>query len=330
MKYTNKLVLHISPSPLVGAPNKICESLNRYTDYYGVFIALNDYPGDMKGKFSNDLVMNDNRNEGFIYDLLKTARIIHIHNYLDENFTKKLLTIIASRINQPKLIYHVHSPLREGPVFFEMAKYGGLNFDKKLVIAQHFSRVYPDYTIVPNIVTLKPSLNLLENDEKPKIIFSPSHSRIGGRWGDKVSDELACALDGISKLKMADVFNITKMPAYELFSLRRNMHITIDEIVTGGYHQVSLEALATGNVVINKADYFSCKQLEAISNNKEYPPFVYADNESIFIILKELLNDRERIRLIQQQSYDYFIENLKPENMISYFTKIYDEVLKDV
>ena len=79
-----------------------------------------------------------------------------------------------------KFIYKVHSPLREGPNFvnYEPNKF---YFNKKCVVSQYHPRLYPDYKMLPNLVLEKPTLNLINDDEIPRVLFSPAHKRIGGK-----------------------------------------------------------------------------------------------------------------------------------------------------
>lgn len=318
-------VVHLSPTPLVGAPGKIVDALEAYSDYSSKCFIFNDYPGELKGKFLANSTLFSKETEAFIIQTIENAKILHIHNFIPLKYVARIKSIVAKY--PKKLIYHAHSPLREGPVFFDYARESSFDFDAKLVVAQYHPRQYPDSMPVPNLVMEAPSFQIITQDEKPVILFSPAHKRTGGRWNDKVSESLDQALESIQKLDLAEVIYVNGIHPNDLFFIRRSAHITIDEIVTGAFHQISLEGLATGNVVINNADWFSCQMLA--SSEGKSPPFIRANNENIGSILLELVQNKAKIAELQQQSYDYFTKNLAPSQLIQKYVKIYDKVLND-
>ena len=87
------------------------------------------------------------------------------------NFLKKIKIIEKHKSSSVKFVYQVHNARREGPVFFNMEDYMPFTFDAKLVIAQHQIRSMPNYVMVPNIINIKPRLHLLQNNEKPRLLF---------------------------------------------------------------------------------------------------------------------------------------------------------------
>lgn len=321
-------VVHISPTPLVGAPGKISDALQMYTQLSSVCLILNDYPGGLKEKFLGNSILFSKETEEFCIHAITNAKVIHVHNFLPSVFSVRLKTILAS--GSAKLIYHAHSPLREGPVFFDFAKESSIDFDMQLVVAQYHPRQYPNAIAVPNLVLTAPSIQVIGENEKPVILFSPAHKRTGGRWNDKVSVNLEKAIKGIQKLGLAEVIYATGIHPNDLLFMRRSAHITIDEVVTGAYHQISLEGLATGNVVINNADWFSCRMLADCTIDGDVPPFIRANDSTITEVLLELVQDNNKIAEYQQKSYDYFVKNLKPERLIRQYENIYHKVLNDV
>jgi hypothetical protein len=322
---SSKLILHISPTPLVSAPEKIVDCLKRYSRFKSELVLLNDYPGELKGKFSKNAIFYTQNNHDVVKGFIEKASIIHIHNFLPENFinTFKELLLLSSA----KLVYQVHSPLREGPVFYDFGKYSSIDFDESLVVAQYHSRLYPCHIPVPNIINFEAGISLIEDEDIPVILFSPAHNRTGGRWNDKTCNELDATLDALQKLKLCKVIYAKGLTPYELFALRKTAHITIDEIVTGAFHQVSLEGLAAGNVVVNDADWFSCKQLQSYAEQNEEPPFLRVNKDNAYEVLLNLVTNKSKIRELQSRSYQYHIENLKPDFLINNFVDVYERVL---
>jgi len=321
-------VVHFSQTPLVGAPGKISKALNNINISSSSYCYV-DYPnkGGLYGKFiDNTHVINNMQPHvysAFIEDI-KRADIIHIHNGIDLNFLKKIISHCPNAI----FIYQVHSPLREGPLFIDRSDNIGVSFSKKLVVAQYQPRHYQDYTLVPNLVLDTPSLILREGSKPLKVLFSPAHKRPGGRWNTKTTEGLE---DFLISLDRGGVIELIKQKEHlhpsSLMLLRRHVDITIDEIATGAFHQVSLEGLCAGNVVINRADFFSKSMLACVSGSPSLPPFVNADSQSIFDVLIRLSKDIDETNKIKEESYFYFMKYLNSNKMVKNFMKVYDEVI---
>jgi hypothetical protein len=100
--------------------------------------------------------------------------------------------------------------------------------------------------------------------------------------------------------------------------------VSIDEISTGAFHQISIEALCAGNVVINRADYFSKFMMAQCGRAGSLPPFVYADDATIAGVLMALAREPERVAHLQQLSFDYFRAHLMPQTLIQSFERVYE------
>ncbi|BFT62221.1 hypothetical protein [Pseudomonas moorei] len=313
-------IVHISQTPLVAAPAKVALA-QRMSGHETVAIAIKDYPinGPLAGKFIEDFLIEDEFTKGIIDEAISKADIIHIHNDLPQEWTTRLL-----HANQTaKYVYQVHSPLREGPLYLPRDSSLGLPFSLKLVVGQFQPRIHQDHVFVPNIIHDTPSVRPRRKGEKLKVIFSPTHLR-PGRWNNKYVEQLDTALQSLVKLgKIEAIIPDKPVSPKALMAVRRSCHVSIDEIATGGFHQVSIEGLAAGNVTINKADYFS-KTVFSTFSNGEKPPFVYADGESIASTLEDFANDWEKTAEQQLVSYNYFKKHLTPIKMSSIFDKAYE------
>lgn len=317
-------VVHVAQTPLVGAPMKVATALRRI-GYESSSIIYADYPkkGPLSNKFIGESMVWSDADEvalNTIKILLLEADIIHIHNDVSE----VILEYIKERCSGAKFIYQVHSPLREGPLYCERAESIGLPFGAKLVVSQYQPRHYTDYFAVPNIVLDTPAIRLRKRGEKLRVLFSPSHAR-KGRWNCKYSEKLANCLESLTAVGVIEAVT-PKAPIspFELMSVRKTCHVSIDEIVTGAYHQVSLEGMCAGNVVINRADYFSKAMLANMVPSNSMPPFVYADEVIIEDVLLKLALDVDLTNSIQSESYDYFVNNLSPELMANIYKEIYE------
>lgn len=319
-------IVHFSSTPLVGAPAKIAAA-QRMIGCDSISVYEHDYPssGGLAGKFVDDCFQygaNDPILLEVLREKIRESQIIHIHNTI----SNEAIEFIKKNSFAAKFIYHVHSPLREGPLYLNRSDYFGLPFERFLAVAQYQPRHYPDFIPVPNIVIASASLNERKNKSLLRVMYTPTHKR-GGRWNSKYSEALENAVDSLRKNKKIEVITPAKPIHPELLmEIRRSCHISIDEIATGAYHQVSLEGLCAGNIVINKADYFSKMMLARFAEGV-FPPFVYADYDNIFDVLNDFSNDEEKVRLIQKNSYEYFDKYLTPTKLINSYINIYHDVL---
>lgn len=322
-------IVHLSNTPLVGAPGKISQLCNQ-NNYNSISIVFNDYPekGKLNNKFLSDSVLWSKSDPCLIKSLINRiehADIIHIHNDVSLDY----LNLFNFSLNKQKFIYQTHSPLREGPLFFERCDLYPFTISKKLVVAQYQPRLYPDYIPVPNLVLDTPSIRLKEANEKLRVMFSPTHSRLG-RWNVKFSEELEVTLKNLEVSHKIEIF-MPKEPLspLALMQMRRYCHVSIDEIVTGSYHQVSLEGLCCGNVVLNNADFFASSMLALVAKSNDLPPFLECNPLNIWDVLSQLVSDDELVRYYQNSSYEYFKNYLTPQKLFRNFDNIYQEVINE-
>lgn len=311
-------IVHISQTPLVAAPAKLAIA-QRLNGHKATAIALNDYPGALKGMFFDEYLTRNEFCNPLIDSAIEQADIIHVHNDLPEDWVKKVLDM-----NQKaNYIYHVHSPLREGPLYLRRSDYIDLPFVGKFIVGQYQPRIYPGFTLVPNVIIEPPSITLRKPGEKLKVIFSPTHLR-PGRWNNKFVEELDVAIRSLVAMKRIEAI-IPEKPVHPkmLMAARRTCHVTIDEIATGGFHQVSLEGLAAGNIVINRADYFAKMTFSSFCNG-EFPPFMYSDKNSIAETLTRLADDWDLTNKLQLESFNYFSKFLTPIKMSKVFDNAYE------
>lgn len=320
-------VVHFSPTPLVGAPAKIAAA-QRKIGLESTSIILSDYPekGPIAKKFIDGALVWNGAEKNvvdLIGQLTAAANIIHIHNDLP---AEKVMWL-RKNCRESAFVYQVHSPVREGPLYAPRADYLDLPFRAHMVVAQYQPRHYSGYIPVPNIVLDLPSLNIRRSDQKLRVMFSPSHNR-SGRWNAKYSERLEKVIRGLESLGKIDVIWPEKpLSPSDLMALRRTCHVSIDEIVTGAYHQISLEGLCAGNVVLNRADYFSKAMLANCNEKLEFPPFVYADEYNVEDVLLELILDVDKTSAMQKASYDYFSQHLEPEKLVRIFSNVYEEII---
>lgn len=312
-------IVHISPTPLVGSPGKIAWA-QKNSGHQSIAVALNDYPqaGPLSKKFLDRTLTIDAFTKDYIENEIAKADILHIHNYLPSGKADWLKNLNQSA----KYVYHVHSPLREGPLYTSRAEVDDIDFDVRLVVGQHWGRFYPDYVPVPNIILSPSTIRLRNYGEKLRVMFSPTHKH-PGRWTSKHSDALTSVLSDLERLGKIEVISpqIPVLPE-TLMDVRRSCHVTIDEITTGGFHMVSLEGMCAGNIVINRADYFS-KATFASFCQGEMPPFQYADDSCIADVLFSYANDVDLTNFKQLEAYNYYRKNCCPTKLVEKINENY-------
>ncbi|WP_341365700.1 hypothetical protein [Yoonia sp. BS5-3] len=316
-------IVHVTPTPLVGAPGKLA-SAQRMRGHDAIAVGLAPYPqgGPLGKMFLDRTVLIDAFTQPHIEDRIKAADIVHLHNSLP---AERLAWL--SDLNQTAdYVYQVHSPLREGPLYIDRSEAcEGLDLIAKLVVGQYAGRMYPDFTPVPNLILTPPSIKKRGPDDKLRVMFSPSHSRTG-RWNAKYSAALEETLKALKKINKIELISPDQPVAPEvLMEIRRGCHVSIDEIATGAFHQISLEAMCAGNIAINRADFF-CKATFGGFCDGEMPPFLYADDGNIAELLLRLADDWEETARRQQESYDYFKRYCDPLRLVEVYDAAYQRV----
>lgn len=320
-------VVHVSASPLVGAPLKIA-TLMRSAGIYSSAFCEHDYPnnGPLFGKFSNgSVVLSDTAvdGKGLFADELAKATVVHVHNSIAPETICQILRFAP----RAKLVYHVHSPIKEGPQYIDRAEELGLEFDRRLVVAQYQPRMYPDFEPVPNVVLDAPSINLRGDDEPLRLCFSPTHAR-GGRWNAKTNDVFETALKSISSMKRVAIYSPkSPMAPSSLLAMRRLCHASIDEVVTGAFHQVTLESLVCGNVAINGADHFAKASFaDCFGCDASEVPFVSTHASDLVDLIDELAKSPDLTRQRQQSAHAFAVRYMAADHMSSIFRGVYESL----
>ena len=174
-----------------------------------------------------------------------------------------------------------------------------------------------------NIVLDEPGVQPRQTGEKLRVMFSPSHNR-GGRWNRKHSPALNKSIESLVQLGRVEVvWPAVPISPYLLMALRKTCHVSIDEIVTGAFHQVSIEGMCAGNVVINRADYFARAMMACCARASELPPFVYADEKTIADVLFRLIDSPQETARLQMLTHEYFRRHLTPTRLVETYRDVY-------
>ena len=188
-------VVHLSKTPLASSPGRMSFYLNQI-GVNSVHFFEQDYPGDLKGKMtmrSFHLDSSLSSNEMLEYYLSK-ADVLHVHNHISSS----LVVQVNKFFDGNKLIFHAHSPLREGPLFTNVSEQMDLSFTDFYVVAQYQPRHYQNYTPICNIVPDLQGADSSLISNPLKILYTPAHNRSGGRWNPKGSSKLTSAMEYMS------------------------------------------------------------------------------------------------------------------------------------
>ncbi|WP_152453199.1 hypothetical protein [Microbulbifer sp. THAF38] len=289
---------------------------------------MSDYPKPLSGSFTSSGVYWDrrpNKDSGLAVELIKNADVIHIHNAVYRVVCDEIYELNPTA----SYVFQTHSGLREGPLYFDATEMMGLPFKRFFTIAQAYPRLYQNYEPVPNIISFpaNPEPALIEGG-RPRVLFSPTHSR-KARWGGKGSKVLEETLTSLSSLgRIEYVRPKSFLTPYELFSLRKTCQISVDEIITGGFHQVSLEALGAGTVCVNGSDYFSNLSFMSCLGSLDEPPFFRVTEDDCVERMTDLVSSPDLILKYQQESLRFFDNYLRPEKLVSIYAQKYEELLQ--
>lgn len=319
-------IVHLSNTPLAGAPARLSQTLNQLTDWDSLCFLEQDYKVPMNGLFTQNCYVlsgsDDDDCVKLLREAIKSASIIHIHNYI----TPRIVTMLMSVEFTAPVLYHLHSPTREGPLYVSRQLDIRLPVARTLAVAQMHPRFYVDAIPVPNIVPLAlPDLRA-EPDGKIRILYAPAQLR-NGRWNGKGSQELGHAMEAVSHRPNVEVVKLSRpQPSHVLERIRAMCDITIDEIVTGGFHQISLEGLQAGNAVINGADEISQRVMMGWTGGAR-PPFIVSTPRTIENNLLKLIEDRNYLADRKQASRAFADKHLQPAELIKIYEKTYAETL---
>lgn len=321
----SKLVVHVSRTPLAGAPSRLNDKLNEYSDYDSLCFIESDYKGNQSYLFrGTSIYLNGSRKSlewKLFEEALKNSSILHIHNMISQDLANYL------RENFPNIrtVYHAHSPLREGPLYVSRAAQMQRRIDRVITVAQAHPRFYKDATPVPNISTPMDFKIPRPPYARVRVMYSPVQAR-GGRWNGKGCEELDRALRELEYDENVEIIALTApVPSTVLNEMRCVSDISIDEVTTGGFHQISLEGLQCGNAVINGADFFSLRAIMGWTGKK--PPFVISTPRTVRENLRSLILNSDYLIDVKSQSLEYARKYLSPDRLVQIYEKVYDEVL---
>lgn len=316
------MIVHLTNSAVSGAAAMLAEA-QRAAGHEAVCLQFGALKPEMMLFSPGAIPLNLARVAGreILRDLLAKAKVIHVHNWLPRQIENVVLEYLS--ITGAQLVWHLHQGQREHPVY--RADAPELKWDKKLVVAHAFARTYDDFLVAPNCL-YRPSVvappRTTDGEGTLRVIYSPS-SKTGSRWGAKRDDAFDKLLAFMERAPFLSLTLAEGINPIELLALRTRFDVTIDEVVTGGFHLVSYEGLFAGNVVINNADMLSMEIFCAALQAPEPPPFLTASTATLFDLLYELDHDHARLEEQKARGRAYFDTYMSWRRIVSIFDEIY-------
>lgn len=323
------LVVHLSLSPLAGAPIRLVNALNKHTNIEARLINFNPQCYGSR-TFPEDLSWNDNREE--CISLIKNADIIHLHHFINVSDSDNPFQFNFSEAVKKncKFIRHFHS---------DLAYVSGKRFKKakqiledkftKLVIPHYPERTFLSATIVPNIVPIHDEIFMPKQttNKKIKVFYSSSTkaSRWDDRWQTKGWPEVTDVLKKLSKELEFEYIEAYGIPYKECQSLKQSADIVIGDLVTGSYHLTELEALAQGKTVICNPDPRTLLTLSNLTGCKDFP-FVISNLQSLPEVLRYLIQNPELLKNIGKFGRKWMEDYYDDKILIQQYVKIYNDI----
>lgn len=326
------LVVHISFSPLAGAPIRIVNALNAYTDITARLINTNPI-GYGKRTFPEDLIWEKDKEE--CLDLLTKADIIHCYHWIDFDSDKNPLGVSLKKITpKAKFVRMFESDLdfvtKNNP---SITAQDIINDPTAKIVIPHYpERTFLDAFIVPNIIPIDDPILMpkeVQND-KTTVFFSASScgSMWCERWNTKGLPEVETRM---KKLQETVDFNfqlVTNTPYEECQRLKQQSDIIIGDTTSGSYHLTDLERLSQGKPVFTYLDSRTQLTLTNLLGCKDLP-FINTRLEEIDLPITEMIHNQSLRREIGAFSRQWIEKYYCPQKLVKFFEEAYEKILND-
>ena len=257
-------ILHLSHTPLVGAPGRICRALNLHDGVQARWVVSRPEVG-VYDKMIFDLDLRWDRDRDEVLAFAEQCDVLHLHNFLDLDSQEFAPLDLRKCWAQGRaIVRHFHSTTDHVARFMKLPERAIIDCPiPKLVIAQYPERFFRRARLVPNFVGYTPSdaEGPPIRDGRIRIGFAPSrfNAARSSRWDTKGYPETIKMLKSVaravrargSKVEIDVIENVSHQECMQRKSL---CHIVIDDLVTGSYHLNTLESLAQGSACLSFLD----------------------------------------------------------------------------
>lgn len=328
------LVVHIAFSPLAGAPIRIVNALNAYTNMHARLINTNP-AGYGKRTFPEDLIWGGGANKEECLELISKADIIHCYHWIDFDSDKNPLGVCLKKVApRAKFVRMFESDLdfiiKNNP---SISAQEILNDPyPKLVIPHYPERTFLDAFVVPNIIPINDPLlmPMAIQSEKPSVFFSASScgSMWCERWNTKGLPEVVRQMENLQKIIDFNFRLVTNTPYEQCQKLKQQSDIVIGDTTSGSYHLTDLEGLSQGKPVFSYLDSRTQLTLTNLLGCSDLP-FVNSRLEEIDLPMCEMIGNETLRKEIGIFSRQWIEKYYRPENLVKYFLDAYEKVLNE-
>ncbi len=329
MKTKDSLVILISKTPLAGAPVRIVNALNKYTDFSARLINFN--PNCYGARtFPEDLSWEKDREE--CLDLISKADILHFNHFFDIESENNPFGLNFRKLNpKAKIIRHFHSELK---FIFGNDAYEILKNDKypKIVIPHYPERTFLDAFVVPNIIPINSEIlcPIKTNNSIPKVFFSASCGRSmwETRWNTKAVPQVLEKFKYLQRKTEFDFQLIQNTPYEKCMQLKQQSDIVIGDTTSGSYHLTDLEALSMGKPCFSYLDSRVQFTLQNLLKCDDLP-FINTRLEEIDLPFIEIAKNKILREEIGKFSRAWIEKYYNDKNLVKFFEEVYQKVLNN-
>lgn len=318
-------VVHITENPIAGAPMNLSAALNKWQGdkVQSRHIASSDRNENRVFKY--DLLTNVHSYEE-ISKVMRDADILHFHNFYSKCELFRRWPELWKTALRKKRCWQVHSPRDTGWMDLEE---GLRDVDAThLVIGQYHPRQWPEIKhIVPNVIDItEPELMPIKRDWSAPMRVAYSPSRIGLKgWDDKGHQVVSPILQKLVNEGLITAEIIFDKSHAECLAHRAKAHISIDEVMTGSYHLVSLESMAQGLCTIAGLDTVQIATLKDLTGGDSLPWFL-AKPRDLEEKLRMLAGSSAVVERYAHDSRKWMERYWHPKTTTARFVEIYERM----
>jgi hypothetical protein len=310
-------VVHISDSLMSGAPYRLAQ-IQRLGELEALALCgeTTTNAGPRGRAYPYDLLFD--APESQLRPVLEGADLVHYHHRWDDSRLFYVHPWAWDVVKDKPSLIQFHIPRQDW-----MEDILGDRRVVKLVIAQQHVRWYPECIPVPNAVPIDDELHrpLAVCNDPPIIAFTPPDCQADGWWSKGCAETMEVLAGGYRHRIVTD------RSWREAMEVRRNCDIAIDEVVTGGFHMCSLEALSQGLATIAGLDARTVDALEMVTGTRSHP-WVVAGIDTLRQKLDELVSDADYLQAKRQEARAYMVQYWHPRVVLGKFLEIYAQVLE--
>jgi len=321
-------IVHFSITPLAGAPIRLVENINRYSEHSARLVDLERYGSE---DFGQDVVFAETPELAF--ELVRKADVIHLHNYLDEGSIQFYPIDFAALRRQGKAIirqFHSHPQVVADKMGIGVNELHRHNIPS-LVVGQFQERYYPEAMVVPNIIPLDDALHGPSSAPATvDVCYSPTRCRGAwtDRWNSKGRPEIEGMLSSVCQPHHASWQVLHKRPLREVLAVRQRSRIVVDDLVTGSYHLTGLEGLSQGKAVLAFLDGRAERVLRHFAGTASNP-FLNVRLEDAAGVLEYLLEHPDATRALGVEARHWMERHWSPGRFVEMLSAVYAQLVDD-